>query len=100
MTGLAALSVETQKYFLVTFAIDCSNVFSVLMAGGGIKPGIVLGSSTQNGAEVRTRPVHMYEILATIYQQLGVSTDAIFHDLSNRPMPVLSKPMRAVEELL
>jgi hypothetical protein len=42
----------------------------------------------------------MYEILATIYQQLGVSTDAIFHDLSNRPMPVLSKPMRAVEELL
>jgi len=76
------------------------NVFSVLMAGGGIKPGIVLGSSTQNGAEVRTRPVHMYEILATIYQQLGVSTDAIFHDLSNRPMPVLSKPMRAVEELL
>lgn len=65
------------------------NVFSVMLAGGGLKPGLVLGSSTRDGAEPRDRPIHIYDVLATIYHQLGVRTDEVFRDATGRPIAVL-----------
>jgi hypothetical protein len=67
------------------------NVFSVMLAGAGIKPGIVLGSSTRTGDEPKDRPVPIYDVLATIYHQLGVDTREVFRDGDGRPMPVLPK---------
>lgn len=62
------------------------HVFSVMLAGGGIKPGIVVGSSSRDGATPKDRPVHIYDILATIYHLLGVPTDEVYRDTSGRPM--------------
>ena len=67
------------------------NVYSVLLAGGGLKPGIVLGSSTRDGAEPRDRPIHLYDVLATIYHQLGIPTQATFRDASGRPVQVMAE---------
>ncbi len=64
-------------------------VFSVMLAGGGLKPGVVVGSSTRNGDLPADRPVHLNDVLATIYHQLGVSTDDVFHDALGRPFPIL-----------
>jgi hypothetical protein len=66
-----------------------SNVFSVMLAGGGLKAGRVIGTSTANGEEPKTRPVHFNEILATLYGQLGVPTDRTFRDGTGRPVAVL-----------
>ena len=74
-------------------------VFSVMLAGGGLKSGIVLGSSTRDGDLPLDRPVHLNDVLATIYHQLGVSCDEVIHDELDRPFPVLPHGT-AVPELL
>jgi uncharacterized protein (DUF1501 family) len=74
-------------------------VFSVLLAGGGIRPGVVVGSSTRDGDSPRERPVHMYDVLATIYHQLGVPADEVYRDAAGRPAPVLPEG-QPIRELL
>lgn len=49
-----------------------ARVFSMMMAGGGIKGGQVIGSSDGRGMEVATRPVRPEDVAATIYNQLGI----------------------------
>ena len=65
-----------------------SNVFSIVMAGGGLKSGQFLGSSNARGEVPQDRPIHINDVLATIYGQLGVSTDLVHYD-DGRPVPVL-----------
>lgn len=67
------------------------NVFSLLLAGGGLKRGQVVGTSTRAGDEPLDRPVHIYDVLATIYHQLGVPAGEEFRDLLGRPLPVLAQ---------
>ncbi len=66
-----------------------SNVFSVMLTGGGLKRGQVIGTSSPNGEIPRDRPVHFTDILATMYHQMGISTDRVFHDPFGRPFPIL-----------
>jgi uncharacterized protein (DUF1501 family) len=75
-----------------------SDVFSVLMAGGGLKAGHVIGTSNSRGEVPHDRPVHFNEVLATIYRQLGVPTDRVHFD-EGRPVPILydGKP---IDELI
>ncbi len=47
-------------------------VWSILLAGGGIRGGQVIGSSDNLGGEPKDRPVSPAQIAATIYQALGV----------------------------
>ena len=65
-----------------------SNVFSIMMAGGGLKAGQFIGSSNPRGEIPQDRPIHVNDVLATIYHQLGVSTDLVHYD-DGRPVPVL-----------
>ncbi len=64
-------------------------VFSVMLAGGGLKRGVVLGSSTKAGDLPLDRPLHFNDVLATIYHQMGVPTDTVFHNQFGQPSPVL-----------
>ena len=43
-----------------------------LVAGGGMRCGQVLGSTTRWGEEPHTRPVHFRDVFATLYQRLGI----------------------------
>ncbi len=65
-----------------------SDVFSVLLTGGGLKTGQVLGTSNARAEVPHDRPIHYNDVLATIYQQLGVATDRVFND-AGRPVPIL-----------
>ena len=47
-------------------------VFSMLMAGGGVKGGTVVGSSDAKGMEPASDPVRPEDIAATIYHCLGI----------------------------
>ena len=46
--------------------------FSVLLAGGGVKGGVVVGASDARGFEPSERPVRPEDLSATIYQCLGI----------------------------
>ena len=46
--------------------------YTVLAGGGGLRGGLVIGSSDAMGAEPKDRPVHPGELAATIYKGLGI----------------------------
>ena len=72
-------------------------VAGALIAGGGLRCGQVLGSTTRWGEEPRTRPVHFRDVFATLYQRLGIDVAATqFTDLTGRPQYLLGdhRPIR------
>jgi hypothetical protein len=64
------------------------NVYSTVVAGGGIHGGMVMGASDSKGAEVLSSPVSPADVLATMWQSLGIRRDTTIHDRLARPMPV------------
>ncbi len=65
-------------------------VYSVALAGGGIRGGQVYGSSDRNGAKPLKHPCGPHDLHATIFRALGISPRAELHDLLGRPFPVSS----------
>ncbi len=60
-------------------------VYSVALAGGGVRPGIVHGASDNIAAHPTAHPQHPRDLAATVYHLLGVPHDTIIHDHTNRP---------------
>ena len=52
------------------------NCFSAVIAGGGFKGGHVVGSSDDKGETVKDRPVYPVDLLAGVYEQMGIDLDA------------------------
>lgn len=50
-------------------------VFSHVVAGGGFKGGLVLGSSDAKGETVKDRPVYPWDLIGTMYELLGIDPD-------------------------
>lgn len=46
--------------------------FSIWMAGGGIKPGMVYGETDEFGYNIAKNPVHVHDFHATVLNQLGI----------------------------
>lgn len=63
--------------------------YTLLLAGGGIRPGYVHGASDRIGGRPSSQPVTPADIIATLYQCLGLAPD---HELRDR----LSRPMQLV----
>lgn len=76
-----------------------ANCFSVLFGGGGLKGGQVVGASEPRGGKVRERPVTPGDLLATLYQVLGIPLDTHYEDATGRPVSIVAggKP---IQELL
>ena len=51
-------------------------VFSVVVAGGGFKGGRVVGASDEKAAEVKERPVYPVDLIASMYDLLGIDANA------------------------
>jgi uncharacterized protein (DUF1501 family) len=73
--------------------------FSVVMAGGGIKPGQVIGSTDKDAASVTNRPTTPADFAATILSVLGIDPRTILHTPVGRPIQLASGG-RPVHELL
>lgn len=61
---------------------------TVLMAGGGVRGGVLVGSSDKTGAYPLSDPKTPDDVMATVYHALGFDSDTIIHDQLNRPMPI------------
>jgi len=69
-----------------------SRCYSLVLAGGGIRPGIVHGASDKIGAYPTADPVTPTALLATVYSLLGIDPHGLLHDLQNRPQPIADEP--------
>jgi hypothetical protein len=63
-------------------------VFSVAMAGGGIRGGQVHGASDRIGGEPKDGIVEPADIAATIFHALGLRGETEIHDPLGRPSPI------------
>ncbi len=68
------------------------NVFSVALAGGGIRPGVVYGESDVNGAEPKDGVVRPENLMATIFHCLGLTPEATITDIQGRPHHIATAP--------
>jgi hypothetical protein len=59
-------------------------VFTMWMAGAGIKPGITYGESDDFGYNPAVNPVHVHDLQATILHQLGIDHTALTHKFQGR----------------
>lgn len=75
------------------------DVFSLMIAGGGLTRGQVLGSSSRLGEVPHERPVHYHEILATVYHQLGIDPNRVIKDDRDRPARIMPEA-EPVNELI
>jgi hypothetical protein len=63
---------------------------SVLLAGGGVRGGQVIGSTDQNGAEVRDRPVTVPDLYRTVARTLDINADKQRVAPSGRPIKTVN----------
>lgn len=62
------------------------NVGCALLAGGGMRTGQVIGATDRLGDHATQRPVHFQDVLATLYQRLGLDINRVtVNDLAGRP---------------
>lgn len=66
------------------------DAMSALVSGGGLKMGQVVGATNSKGEYPAQRPLSPKDLLATVYQHLGIDHRHAFLDLSGRPIPILN----------
>jgi hypothetical protein len=68
-----------------------------VLAGGGIKGGVVHGSSDRHAAFPATEPTRPADLAATIYHCLGVDPDLQLRDRFDRPLSLCEgKPIQPI----
>ena len=67
-------------------------VMMAFLAGGGMRGGQVIGSTTKYAEDAKDRPVHVQEVFATLYRNLGIDvrTQQLF-DTAGRPQYLVEK---------
>ena len=63
-------------------------VYSVVLAGGGIRGGQAYGSSDKSGAEPQTNPCTPGDLHATVYRALGIDHRTELHDEQGQPFQI------------
>jgi uncharacterized protein (DUF1501 family) len=62
--------------------------YTVLLAGGGVRGGVVFGASDRSGAFPRDNPVRPDDISATLFAALGLDPQTEIRDQLGRPLPL------------
>jgi Protein of unknown function (DUF1501) len=77
-----------------------SRVAMCFLAGGGMKLGQVIGSSTAYAEEAKDRPVQLQEVFATLYHNLGIDVSHTqLIDPAGRPQYLVEK-REVIRELI
>jgi hypothetical protein len=76
-----------------------SPVMSAMIAGGGLRMGQAIGSSSARGEYPKDRPYKVPHLLSTIYHAMGIDPSYTFPNGAGRPMYILDDRNK-VEELL
>ncbi|MBB4078549.1 hypothetical protein GGR28_001162 [Lewinella aquimaris] len=74
--------------------------FSIWMAGGGVKPGLVYGATDDFGYNIRENGVHVHDLQATMLHLLGVDHERLVFKHQGRRYRLTDVHGRVVEDLL
>ena len=75
-------------------------VFSVALAGGGVRGGQIVGASDAVGESPKDRPVSPGDLVATLYQLLGIDPALELKTSDGRPIRITSRDSSVVQELI
>jgi hypothetical protein len=74
--------------------------FSIWMAGGGIKPGMVYGETDELGYNVIKDPVHVHDFQATVLNQLGLDHEKLVYKHLGRRFRLTDVSGKVVKDIL
>ena len=80
---------RTPKINLTAGRDHWPKVFSTLVAGGGIKGGVVYGSSDSTASEPEDNPVSPADLATTMYHLLGIVADKELMAPGDRPIEIV-----------
>ena len=75
-------------------------VFSVALAGGGVRGGQVIGASDATGESPADRPVTPADLVCTIYTLLGLDPASELQTDTGRPIRLAANDAQVIQELL
>jgi hypothetical protein len=67
-----------------------ARVYSVALAGGGIKKGLIYGSSNSTASEPEKNPVTVPDLMTTVYKQIGITADKELMAPGGRPIEIVN----------
>ncbi|MDA1015157.1 MAG: DUF1501 domain-containing protein [Planctomycetota bacterium] len=70
------------------------------LAGGGIQPGRVIGTTDKDGVDVTERPVSVPDLYMTFCHSLGIQHDKEYVTAENQPLKLVAEGGKPVKELL
>jgi hypothetical protein len=74
-----------------------ASVYSIVMAGAGVRRGAVLGASDRLGAEPITERYGPWDVAATMFSALGIDHASHYTDVLDRPIAAtVGQPMEAI----
>ena len=73
--------------------------WSVVVGGGGLKPGIAIGKTNEDGTRVESETYSSEDLMATICHALGISLETTFTSRSGRPMKIANSG-RLIQDLV
>jgi Protein of unknown function (DUF1501) len=76
------------------------SVFSAVVAGGGFQGGQVVGSSDAKGEVVKDRPVSPMDLIASIYELLGIDLQAKLPHPTGQAMQVTPAGTNRLKEIM
>ncbi|MEZ5429863.1 MAG: DUF1501 domain-containing protein [Verrucomicrobiales bacterium] len=74
--------------------------FTVWLAGGGIRPGMVFGGTDDFCYQVARDPVHVHDLNATLLHQLGLNHERLTHRFQGRDYRLTDVQGRVVTQIL
>jgi hypothetical protein len=74
--------------------------FTVWLAGGGVKPGLIHGETDDLGLSVTKNPVHVHDLQATIMHLLGLNHERLTFRFQGRDFRLTDVHGHVVRELL
>ena len=72
---------------------------TVIFAGGGIKPGMVVGASDKTASYPTTTPYSIQDLLRTVFHLMGIDSDKTYLTPLGRPVPIVNGG-HVIDELL
>ncbi len=76
-----------------------AKAWSVVLAGGGLKGGVVYGETDEDGRNVKEKAVSQADLFATIYTAIGINP-RVKHTLGIRPIWATPEGSQVIREIL
>lgn len=74
--------------------------FTLWMAGGGVKPGLIYGQTDELGFGTTANQVHVHDLQATVLHLLGFDHERLTHRFQGRDFRLTDVHGRVIKDIL